>query len=125
MKKEEIESKIEAIMAETVEPSIGRLQKSEAFPKSHIPELWECREAIRLCVNNRGQWRKTKPAGAYNDSQVLLWQLVKFHRSQGNLWSYPMLADHKTRDRMETLALILIGLNSPAARNWARVLCKS
>lgn len=75
---------------------------------------------IEGCLNSRtGQWRKTKPKGNHS---ALLWQFVKFFRGNGSLWGYPWFADADTKDKAETLALVLLRGQSSAMDNWRRVL---
>jgi len=110
---------LEAILTATM-PYLGKLHaRGIATPKRS-----EAETAIAGCLNSRnGQWRRTKPRGLMNDPSVLLWVLVKFHRSSGSLWSYPFLAEPELRDRMDTLALVLLGNQSnAAAAAWKREL---
>ena len=74
--------------------------------------------AIAGCINSRtGKWRKTEPS---DEPSALLWQLVKFHRSNGNLWGYPHFADPALRDQLDTVALLLLGNRSSAYDAYKR-----
>lgn len=84
------------------------------------PTADEAIEAIAGCLNkNNGSWRKTAPR---QESSRLLWQLVRFHRGTGNLWGYPWFADADQRDRLDTLALVMLKGHSRAAEAWRKVL---
>lgn len=88
------------------------------------PSDQEALEAIAGCLNVTGNypsWRVSKPQ---EETSVLLWQLVKFHRGSGSLWGYPFFGDRELIDRMDTLALLLIGNQSRAAQNWKKALGK-
>lgn len=89
----------------------------EGTPK---PTRDEAIEAIAGCINSRtGRWMKSKPKG---ELPGLLWDLVRFHRGSGSLWGFPWFADSDTRDRIDTLALVLLGGQSKAADAWGRAL---
>lgn len=84
------------------------------------PSPEEAIEAIAGCLNkNNGSWRKTAPRP---ESSRLLWQLVRFHRGNGNLWGFPWFADPDQRDRLDTLALVMLKGHSRAAAAWREVL---
>lgn len=89
----------------------------EGTPK---PTRDEAIEAIAGCINSRtGQWKRSKPK---SELPGLLWDLVKFHRGSGSLWGFPWFADSDTRDRIDTLALVLLGGKSNAADAWGKVI---
>lgn len=89
----------------------------EGTPK---PTRDEAIEAIAGCINSRtGQWKRTKPKGKLAG---LLWDLVKFHKGSGSLWGFPWFADEATRERIDTLALVLLGGQSNAADAWGKAL---
>lgn len=82
----------------------------------------EMEQAISGCINSHnGKWRKTKPDG---ELSRLLWDLMRFHNGTGSLYGYPWFADKLKRDKMETLALVLLAGKSNAMENWGRVLGK-
>ena len=84
------------------------------------PTESEAIEAIAGCLNkNNGTWRKTAPK---QETSRLLWQLVRFHRGTGNLWGFPWFADADQRDRLDTLALVMLKGHSRAAAAWREVL---
>lgn len=86
-----------------------------------IPEQAESLQAIAGCLSSRnGTWRRSKPTS--DDSAALLWQLVKFHRGNGSLWGFPWFADEEQRDRLDTLAILLLGNKSSAANAWKRAI---
>jgi len=85
-----------------------------------IPTRDEAIEAIAGCINSRtGRWKRSKPKAALPG---LLWDLVRFHQGNGSLWGFPWFADSDTRDRIDTLALVLLGGQSNAADAWGRAL---
>jgi len=76
--------------------------------------------AISGCMNSRtGQWRKSRPP---SNIPALLWSLVKFHRGNGDLWGWPWFADTDTRDRLDTLAIVLLAGKSNAADAWRKAI---
>jgi hypothetical protein len=84
------------------------------------PTRDEAIQAIAGCINSRtGQWKRSKPKGTLAG---LLWDLVRFHKGNGSLWGFPWFADSDTRDRIDTLALVLLGGKSNAADAWGRAL---
>ena len=86
------------------------------------PDATEAIKAIAGCLNARnGNWRKTLPSRSCEESQ-LLWRLVKFHCGNGNLWGFPWFADAAKRDRLDTLALVMLKGQSRAAEAWREVL---
>ena len=94
---------------------------SDDLPK---PSTELAHKAIVGCLNKRnGQWRRTKPIVSSEES-ILLWQLVKFHRGNGSLWGYPHFAKVELREKLDTLAIVLLGGQSSASDNWARALGK-
>ena len=110
---------LEAILT-AITPSLAKLN---AAGNVATPKRSEAETAIAGCLNSRnGQWRRTKPKGRMNDPAVLLWELVKFHRSNGSLWGYPFFAEPQLRDRLDTLALVLLGNKSNATEAWRRAL---
>ena len=115
-------------MAHTVDPTVATLCDALAGSlavlreKGNVPvpsdEL--AREALSGCVT-KGRWRKSKPA-ADKPAAQLLWQLVRFHRSEGSLYGWPWFADEQQRDQLDTLAILLLGCHSRAAEAWSRAL---
>ena len=89
-----------------------------------LPDDELAERAIRGCLNSRsGKWRKTKPAKC--DDAKLLWELVRFHQGSGNLWGYPHFAEPVLRDKLDTLALVLLAGHSAAANAWQYALGSS
>jgi len=86
------------------------------------PDATEAIKALAGCLNSRtGKWRKTLPSRSCQESQ-LLWRLVKFHCGNGNLWGFPWFADADQRDRLDTLAIVMLKGHSRAAEAWRQAL---
>ena len=78
-------------------------------------------------VNGRYKFRATRPfrnesrEEGFQDLGDMLWRLVKFHSSHGDLWSYPHeYTGDSLFEAMETVAIILTG--SPAVQRWEKSL---
>jgi hypothetical protein len=96
------------------------IAKLAANPKINTPSQDLGIKAIAGCLNkNNGKWRATPPK---EHDAKLLWKLVKFHRSTGNLHSWPWFAPKMLTDQLDTLAIMLLDGRSNAASNWQRVL---
>ena len=110
------------LFMQRVEPLMAKLREANN-PEIATMERDEMELAIVNCINSRnGRWRKTAPDYRKFPESELLWKLVKFHRGNGNLWGFPWFADKVKRDQLDTLALLLLGNNSNAVKNWQRVL---
>ena len=110
------------LFMQRVEPLMAKLREANN-PEIATMERDEMELAIVNCINSRnGHWRKTAPDYRKYPESELLWKLVKFHRGNGNLWGFPWFADKVKRDQLDTLALLLLGNNSNAVKNWQRVL---
>ena len=104
-------------IAETIYAALSMYKLS---PTIKQPTREEAIEAIAGCLNkNNGAWRRTAPK---TESSRLLWQLVKFHRSSGSLWGFPWFADADQRDRLDTLALVMLKGHSRAAEAWRQAM---
>lgn len=112
-------------LMQRVEPLMEQLRVANFTKKIEIATMnADAMElAIVNCINSRnGNWRRTAPDALKFPESSLLWKLVKFHRGNGNLWGFPWFADKDKRDQLDTLALLLLGNNSNAVKNWQRVL---
>lgn len=110
------------LFMQRVEPLMAKLREANN-PEIATMERDEMELAIVNCINSRnGRWRLTAPDYRKFPESELLWKLVKFHRGNGNLWGFPWFADKVKRDQLDTLALLLLGNNSNAVKNWQRVL---
>ena len=110
------------LFMQRVEPLMAKLREANN-PEIATMERDEMEMAIVNCINSRnGRWRLTAPDYRKFPESELLWKLVKFHRGNGNLWGFPWFADKVKRDQLDTLALLLLGNNSNAVKNWQRVL---
>ena len=110
------------LFMQRVEPLMAKLRAANN-PEIATMESDDMELAIVNCINSRnGRWRKTAPDYRKYPESELLWKLVKFHRGNGNLWGFPWFADKVKRDQLDTLALLLLGNNSSAVKNWQRVL---
>ena len=103
-----------------MEAVTGSLQVLRNAGNVAVPSDDLAMRAVRGCLNNRtGGWRASKPA---DDESALLWQLVKFHRSSGSLFGWPWFANEQMRDELDTLAQVLLGGQSNAAKAWQRAI---
>lgn len=105
-------------LSDAVEAYRAKLSTEISFPN---PD--DLRSAIAGCLSKRdGTWRKTAPTGSRDTGAHLLWVLVRWHRGNGSLWSFPHFADPVERDQLDTVAQLLCGGNSPAVDAWRKVL---
>ena len=110
------------LFMQRAEPLMAKLREANN-PEIATMERDDMELAIVNCINSRnGRWRLTAPDYRKFPESELLWKLVKFHRGNGNLWGFPWFADKVKRDQLDTLALLLLGNNSNAVKNWQRVL---
>ena len=110
------------LFMQRAEPLMAKLREANN-PEIATMERDDMELAIVNCINSRnGRWRLTAPDYRKFPESELLWKLVKFHRGNGNLWGFPWFADKTKRDQLDTLALLLLGNNSNAVKNWQRVL---
>jgi len=105
---------------ELAENVYAALSMHKLSPTIKQPTREEAIEAIAGCLNKKnGAWLKTSPK---TESSRLLWKLVKFHRSSGSLWGYPWFANVDQRDRLDTLAIVMLKGHSRAAEAWRKAL---
>lgn len=117
MKRDE---RVQAIMG-SLRDGLDRLRESGKVP---VPSDEAIVDALTGCLNSRdGRWRKTAPGG--DTPSDVLWRLVKFHRSGGNLHGWPWFADKVLVDQMDTVAQVLIllsGQELTAVNAWQRAM---
>tara|TARA_R100000458_G_C8212591_1_gene199537 strand:- start:464 stop:847 length:384 start_codon:yes stop_codon:yes gene_type:complete len=107
---------------ELVKPKLQALEFGEYAKEYSIPDDDLVRESIKGCIVVRagqGYWRKSKPK---TEPSALLWQFVKFHNSTGSLYGYPWFHEKELGEKLDTLAVLLLGGKSNAANNWQRAI---
>ena len=89
-----------------------------------VPADDQVADALRGCLSSRdGAWRKTKPDG--DGPASVLWTLVKFQRSGGSLYGWPLFADRTLVDQLDTVAQVMLmvsGQELTAVTAWQRAL---